>query len=44
MGLGYTINNQVEALAVYMGLHLILIDNSIRIVVIGDYDLIVKGL
>jgi ribonuclease HI len=37
-------NNHAEALAVYMGMHLIPESTSYRLIVIGDSDLIVKGL
>jgi ribonuclease HI len=43
-GLGHTSNNHVEALAVYMGLRLLPVNTSSKLVVIGDSDLIIKGL
>jgi ribonuclease HI len=44
MGLGNNTNNQVEVLAVYMGMQLILADKFARILVIGDSEMIIKGL
>ena len=43
-GLGKTTNNHAKVLAVFMGLHLILAHMSSRLTVIGDSDLIIRGL
>jgi ribonuclease HI len=43
-GLGKATNNHAEVLAVFMGLHLIPANRSSRLTVIGDSDLITRGL
>jgi ribonuclease HI len=43
-GLGQSTNNSAEALEVYMGMRLITDRSPVRLVVIGDFDLIIKGL
>jgi ribonuclease HI len=43
-GLDSATNNQVEILVVYMGLNLISADNLVRLITIGDSNLIIKGL
>jgi ribonuclease HI len=43
-GLGSSTNNQEEALAVYARLTLLSPNNQARIIVIGDSDLIIKGI
>jgi ribonuclease HI len=43
-GLGNTTNNHAEVLATYMGLRLIPENRSTRLTIIGDFDLIIRGL
>ena len=43
-GLGKATNNHTSVLAVFMGLFLIPTNISIRLTIIGDYDMIIKEL
>jgi len=43
-GLGQSTDNSAEALEIYMGVHLITDISPVKLVVIGDSDLIIKGL
>jgi ribonuclease HI len=43
-GLGQTNNNHAKALEIYMGLRALLDNTSSKLVVIGDSDMIIRGL
>jgi ribonuclease HI len=43
-GLSKNTNNQEEVLVVYMGLCLIPVDKMVRVIILGDSNLIIKGL